>query len=131
MDAARPSNGRWRSAPALSRLAALLALVLLCGSLDLHLGGEAHEGLGAASSSREYTLGASHPQLPLHVETGSPVERPRCPACLSQLQARGAHLALAHALPPPTEAPLLPAGDVRGAASGTPRGPCGRAPPLA
>lgn len=130
MDAFPRSRRRHPNASAASVLAFLLSLLLLGGSIDLHLGEEeAHAAFGL--QPEQYTLGASHPQLPLHMERGVEVERPRCQACLAQLQKSGAHLPLAQSLPVLVAAVRLAAGEAPCASCGTALRPLGRAPPLA
>jgi len=116
--------------------AALLAALVLLGSLEIHPGAEAHESIagvaGLAGGHRDiYFPGASHPVARPHAEEAKAVPRPLCAVCLNRLQGSGAHLAAAaslstllagHSLPPaaavaPLQKSLRPDG--------------ARAPPLA
>lgn len=109
-------------------LAGLLALLVLFGAVDLHPAGEEH-GLVPFAGDEAYVPEAAHPDQPLHLEQASAAERPHCPACLHNLQTRGAHLHAAAAVAPPAPG-RAPAAEMRWVPAGSSRCPSGaRAPP--
>lgn len=108
---------------------ALLALVVLLGSLDLHLEGEPHP-LYAPAGGSEYSPEAAHPTQPIHFEPGSVVSRPHCPVCIQRLQLGGLHLPVTAELAPPAPRSLLAAAPALPPLRGSLRPSGARAPPL-
>jgi len=120
-----PRTGR-RSSP----WVALLGLLLLVGGVwDVHPHGERHSFLEALGTS-EYSPEAAHPEQPLHLEPGTVVSQPHCPACLHRLQLGGIYLEAAADLVPPAPRERLPAQDDPRCARGTCAPSGARAPPL-
>jgi hypothetical protein len=72
--------------------AALLALAVLAGGLEIHPAAESHDPLAgfAHAAGETYFPGASHPVQPHHAETARMAQRPVCAICLSRLQNVGA-----------------------------------------
>jgi hypothetical protein len=77
--------------------AALLAVLVLAGGLEIHPAAESHDPVAGMShpEGETYFPAASHPVLPHHAEGARMAQRPVCPICLSRLQNVGAPLALA------------------------------------
>ncbi|MBV8202959.1 MAG: hypothetical protein JOZ15_20265 [Acidobacteria bacterium] len=75
--------------------AALLAVLVFLGGLEIHPSAESHDPIAGLSGTRQevYFPSASHPAGRPHAEAATAVQRPFCAVCLSRVQGSGAHVA--------------------------------------
>ncbi|HEX4960764.1 MAG TPA: hypothetical protein VF173_07990 [Thermoanaerobaculia bacterium] len=105
--------------------------LVLAGVIEVHNHGLATSRTANLGLGSHFTFEGNHSNLPRHIEAGSEVESPDCPACLHSLSARGLQVSLAPALGVEVSSERLAL-----APDCAPSDPCalwvgGRSPPLA